>query len=98
MNLTDFLSAEFAAGQIQNYFRATGTGPLSPMMLSVTSVGPVMNVATTHHANKFSQSELLALGEHIQARMTGFAGNSAAPLVAEQLLPAPTTTKARFAA
>jgi hypothetical protein len=98
MNLTDFLAAEFAAGQIRNYFRMTGTGPLSPMMVSVTSVGSVMNVATTHHGNKFSESELLALGDHLQARMTGVSGDSAAPLVTDTLLPAPTTKKARTAA
>jgi hypothetical protein len=78
-NLSDFLADEVAASRIGNYFRLTGTGPLSPMMMSVTTVGPALNITTTHHANKFSPSEILWLGSHVQARLTGVWDAMAAP-------------------
>ncbi|MBS0261212.1 MAG: hypothetical protein JSS02_04590 [Planctomycetes bacterium] len=98
MNLSEFLAAEFAAGHVRNYLRATGSGLLCPLILSVTSVGPMMNVVTTHHGNKFTAAEILALGNHLQARMTGIAGDSTAPQVTSELLPAPQISRLRTAA
>ncbi len=86
-NLSDFLADEVAAARIGNYFRLTGTGPLSPMMMSVTTVGPVLNITTTHHGNKFSQSEIQWLGSHVQSRLTGLVDGVAAPGQSPDQLP-----------
>ena len=54
-------------------------GPLSPMMMSLTTVGEVLNITTTHDGNKLNQSEILWLGSHVQARLTGLLEGVAAP-------------------
>ena len=82
LNLTDLLAEEIGAGKICNYYRMTGNGPLSPMMLSATTVGPIMNISTTHHNNQFSRSEVDCFGAFLSQQICNAPHGSTLPVEA----------------
>ena len=69
VNLAGFLAEEVASGSVRNYFRFTGTGILSPMMLGVTTLESNLNITTTHHTNIFTRSDVDGLIAHIRWRL-----------------------------
>lgn len=71
VNLTDFLAEEIACGQVRNYFRFSGTGILTPMMLGITTIGETFNLTTTSQRNVFSREEVSRIVAHIQWRLSG---------------------------
>ncbi|HWL08213.1 MAG TPA: hypothetical protein VNQ76_07410 [Planctomicrobium sp.] len=71
VNLTDFLAEELVNGTIRNYFRYSGTGLLSPMMLGITTLGPVFNLTTTHHRDVFTHEDITRIVSHVQMRLAG---------------------------
>lgn len=75
VNLSDFLAEELNEGLVQNYYRFTGTGPLLPMMLGLTTLGEVMNLTTTHHQSAFTPEEVSRLAAHVAWRMVGHLEN-----------------------
>ncbi|MES2789376.1 MAG: hypothetical protein V4719_07130 [Planctomycetota bacterium] len=70
-NLSDFFAEELSTGRIRNYFRVSGTGLIVPMMLTVTTLGPSVNLTTTYHENTFNQLDMQRVGSHIKYRITG---------------------------
>jgi|GEM_PF-452570 len=71
VDLSEFLTHELANGQIQNYFRFSGTGILTPMMLGITTLGQTLNITTTHHQQIFSGSDLSRIAAHVKWRLSG---------------------------
>lgn len=41
-----------------DYFRAVSTGPVTPLVLSITTVGPVVNIGVTYRSTVFSPAEI----------------------------------------
>ncbi len=71
VNLTDFLAEEITSGLIQNYFRFSGTGILTPMMFGMTTLGKTFNLTSTHHLNVFSSRDMARIMAQIQMRLSG---------------------------
>ena len=58
-----------------DYFRAVSTGPATPLVLSITTVGRVANVGLTYRSTVFAATDI----ERIQSRFQGPLG----PLLSE---------------
>lgn len=71
VNLTEFLEEEIASGLVQNYFRFSGTGILTPMMFGMTTMGKTFNLTSTHHLNVFSSQDIARVMAQIQLRLSG---------------------------
>ena len=41
-----------------DYFRAVSTGPVTPLVASITTIGPVANVALTYRSTVFGAPEI----------------------------------------
>jgi hypothetical protein len=51
-------------GQTVDYFRAVSTGPVTPLVMSVTTVGDWMNIGLTFRTTVFSATAIAAMKDH----------------------------------
>ncbi len=60
-----------AAGQPSDYLRAVSTGPVTPLVLSVTSFGNGVNVSMSYRTSVFSRVEISTVRERFTAAVRG---------------------------
>ena len=77
VNATTFLERELTDGVVRDYFRATGTGIMVPMMLGITTLGPMVNITTTHRCNVFDRADMARISAHVVRRLSGELADSA---------------------
>lgn len=71
VNLNHIFESECGHRQLLNYYRFTGTGILTSMMVGLTTLGESINLSTTHPANFYTHAEIDGIREHIAARLVG---------------------------
>lgn len=71
MNINQFMAEELQCNQLLDYLRFTGTGIMTSLMLLATTCGDSLNLTTTHHSTLYSDEEMAAVRQHIQARLLG---------------------------
>jgi hypothetical protein len=57
MNLNAIWGAQRADKPV-DYFRAVSTGPATPLVLSITTCGPVVNIGVSYRRTVFSEQEI----------------------------------------
>jgi hypothetical protein len=70
MNLTK-LPAESTAAKPHDYLRTVSTGPVTPLVLSVTTFGKRVNLAMSFRTSVFSRQEISAVRERFTATVRG---------------------------
>ncbi len=70
MNLKK-LPAESAATRPLDYLRSVSTGPVTPLVLSVTTVGDGVNLAMSYRTSVFPRAEISAVRERFVAAICG---------------------------
>jgi hypothetical protein len=71
INFTEFFGAEHEEGLIDGYHRFSGTGPLVPLMLSMTSLPGLLSLTTSHHSDVLTQTQVQRLMAHLRLRIQG---------------------------
>jgi len=71
INFTEFFSAEYEEGLIDGYHRFSGTGPLVPLMISMTSLPGLLSLTTSHHSDVLTQTQVQRLMAHLRLRIQG---------------------------
>jgi len=54
-----------------DYFRAVSTGPVTPLVLSVTTVGENLNIALTFRRTVFSPEDIGRIQDHLVQTVSG---------------------------
>ena len=70
MNLTT-LPVDAAAGRPSDYVRAVSTGPVTPLVLSVTSFGNGVNLSMSYRTSVFSRQDISTVRERFTAAIRG---------------------------
>ena len=71
VNFTEFFGAEHEEGLIEGYHRFSGTGPLVPLLLSMTSLPGQLSLTTSHHSDVLPQTQVQRLMAHLRLRIQG---------------------------
>ena len=71
VNFTEFFGAEYEQGLIDGYHRFSGTGPLVPFLISMTTLPGLLSLTTTHHSDVLSQTQVQRLMAHLRLRIQG---------------------------
>jgi hypothetical protein len=71
VNFTEFFGAEYEEGLIDGYHRFSGTGPLVPLLLSMTTLPGLLSLTTSHHSDVLSQTQVQRLMAHLRLRIQG---------------------------
>jgi len=70
MNLKKF-PTESVAAQPLDYLRTVSTGPVTPLVLSVTTFGKVVNLAMSYRTSVFSRTEISAVRDRFVSAIRG---------------------------
>ncbi len=71
INFTEFFGAEYEEGLIDGYHRFSGTGPLVPLMISLTTLPGVLSLTTSHHSDVLTPTQVQRLMAHLRLRIQG---------------------------
>jgi len=71
VNFTQFMMSEVQSGLLRAYHRFSGTGPLVPLMISLTTLPSTMSLTTSHHSDVFSDNQITRLMTHVRLRIQG---------------------------
>lgn len=64
MNLNSIWN-ELDGGVPPDYFRAVSTGPITPLVLSITTVGSSVNIGVTYRVTSFRAAEIGAVRQRL---------------------------------
>ena len=75
MNLNRLGRQDDGAG-MPDYFRAVSTGPVTPLVLSITTVGDVVNVGVTYRTTVFGAADVARVQQGMLEGIQSLAGGA----------------------
>jgi len=71
VNFTETFGTEYEQGLINGYYRFSGTGPLVPLMISMTTLPGLLSLTTSHHSDVLTPTQVKRLMAHLRLRIQG---------------------------
>ena len=71
VNFTETFGTEYEQGLIHGYYRFSGTGPLVPLMISMTTLPGLLSLTTSHHSDVLTPTQVKRLMAHLRLRIQG---------------------------
>ncbi|MFN9373274.1 MAG: hypothetical protein ACK6D3_15440 [Planctomycetaceae bacterium] len=71
INFTETFGTEYEQGLIDGYYRFSGTGPLVPLMISMTTLPGLLSLTTSHHSDVMTQTQVQRIMAHLKLRIQG---------------------------
>ena len=85
VNFTEFMTPDVQSGLLRSYHRFSGTGPLVPLMISLTTLPSTVSLTTSHHSDVFTDGQVRRLMNHIRLRIQGELPDQSSPELFENL-------------